>query len=105
MTDEIGTKWIDRNGLKPQLGERSRRLGETKSAVYFFKSRGAAEVAARGWFGHAFPASSRLYCLTIDLPENTPCFGDPNFGEVETLVVDEIPRSSVKYVDTIRNRV
>lgn len=96
VTDEQGLLGIGKDGLRPALGPRSRRLGERKEAIYFFRKREFVSDAVCGWMGDVFPSSSKLYCLEVELPEGFPFSTDPNFGEVEAIVEVPIPASRVK---------
>lgn len=96
VTDKNGLTGITQQGFKPSIGPRSRRLGEKKEAIYFFRKREFVDDAVCGWMGDVFPPSSQLYCLEIELPEHIPFSSDPNFGEVEAIVEVAIPPTSVK---------
>ena len=46
---------IMREGLLPRRGSRSRRLGESREAVYLFKGREAAADGLANWLGDELP--------------------------------------------------
>lgn len=96
VTDESGIGQIVQEGLKPQIGPRSVRLGERKAAIYFFKNREFVDDAVSGWLGDAFEPGTKLFCLNVELPDDFPHIADPNFGEVEAIIEVGIPSSRIK---------
>lgn len=61
---------IRKNGLIPQLGERSIEFGEEVPAVFCFKTMIAVEDAITNWFGECFDEEIPLMVLELELPDN-----------------------------------
>lgn len=67
---------IKKEGLKPSIGERSKKIGEDKPRTYLFKHRDAAEDAVTNWMGDEHPEDEKLSLLKVkvhkDHVQHTP---------------------------------
>lgn len=60
------------NGLVPQIGKRSKEIGEVQARIYLFSKFEEMENALMNWLGEAFEESEELGILQIDLPNDFP---------------------------------
>jgi hypothetical protein len=91
VTSEQALPSIRQSGLLPKIGPRSKRLKESSPAIYFFRTKEMAFDAVCGWLGDIYPSKTKLVCLTVALPVETPLTSDPNFGEVEAVCKTPVP--------------
>lgn len=59
---------IKYKGLIPKIGERSQLIGETKPAIYLFKTKSDAEYAITNWLGEYFDENETLVILELNIP-------------------------------------
>lgn len=78
---------ISKNGLVPQIGPRSRSLGESKLITYFFPDRDAAEQAVMNWLGEEFEEDEPLTLLEVLVEPQGVVKADPNLYELEVGVI------------------
>lgn len=94
-------KSILKNGLVPQIGERSLEAKENKKAVYLFSSLVDAENALMNWLGDwytdTYGEDIPLALLEIDLDLTFPLKN----GDVEYEVISEITIPS-KHISFMR---
>ena len=57
-----------REGLLPRRGSRSRRLGDSREAVYLFKGREAAADGLANWLGDELREDEPVALIVVDLP-------------------------------------
>lgn len=67
------------NGLIPQIGELSSKLGETKKRIYLFSSISDMNNALMNWLGIEYGDDIELSSLIISLPDDFEIID----GEVE----------------------
>ena len=72
VTRESDLDAILANGLKPQIGPRSKLGGETSSRVYFFVDMDAVENALMNWLGDCFEEHVALVILDVNLDGLNP---------------------------------
>ena len=84
---------IFREGLHPRRGPRCRRLGESRKAVYLFKSREAAADGLANWLGDELPEEEPVALVLVDLPAGILTL-DTTAG-YELVVAERIPPGSL----------
>lgn len=67
VTSSKNATKILKSSLDPQIGPRSKKLGEAERRVYFFKSFNGARDAVSNWLGDEFDDDEDLRCLEVDL--------------------------------------
>jgi hypothetical protein len=72
-------KSIQKDGLVPKIGPRSRELGEPFPAVYLFPDLDTAEYALMHWLGNHFSEDARLALIAADVPEDVPAIYGAGF--------------------------
>jgi hypothetical protein len=80
-------------GLHPRRGPRSRRLGESRKAVYLFKSHEAAADGLANWLGDELPEEEPVALVLVDLPAGILTL-DTTAG-YELVVAERIPPGSL----------
>ena len=70
-TPEAWTK-IQKEGLVPQIGERSMEIGEPLPAVFLFESEEAMNDALGSWLGAEFEDDEPLVALEVKPPAGMP---------------------------------
>jgi hypothetical protein len=68
VTTKEAYELIKVEGLKPQIGRRSRQANETKPAIYLFADLITCEEAIMNWLGDCFNDDAELLILQVDLP-------------------------------------
>lgn len=71
-TTEDNMESITKKGLIPQIGERAKKLGETKKRIYLFPSYEDCETALESWLGEEFDEDKIVVTLRVTLPANFP---------------------------------
>ena len=61
---------IIRNGLVPNIGDRSKKLGETESRIYFFGSLDDVNDALMNWLLDEFSEDTKLVLLQVKIPND-----------------------------------
>lgn len=84
---------ILKDGLRPQVGERSEAMGENVAAVYLFTSEEAMDDALMNWLGDAFGEEDELVVLEVELEDG---FQISAGFEVEAIVTQAIPPQRLK---------
>lgn len=64
---------IQKNGIIPQIGERSQMIQEPIPQVYLFHSRDDLATALGNWLGELYNDSEMLTIFTIEINLNDPC--------------------------------
>lgn len=77
---------ILRNGIIPQIGERSSDCKEQFPYVFLFPSEEDKNTALSSWLGLCFDENEELVSLKLDLPDEFPI----KAGDVEFEVLSEI---------------
>ncbi len=94
---------IQKNGLQPNIGDRSVKL-EDKAGIYLFNSLDDAENALSNWLGDEFDEDEQLSLLQI-----TSNNIKPNRSHYETVVDTNIPASDItvltKDIDTFNFKI
>lgn len=78
---------IMKHGLIPQIGERSKMLGE-EEAVFLFPSREDMNGALGSWLGGCFNEEDVLVSLEIRLPDDFPI-------EDSTVAYEKISKTAI----------
>ena len=86
LTRNVGR--VLQDGLVPRIGPRSRRLKESRPAIYLFPTIEDAENAFSNWLGDEFSENTRLALLKVTIPHTMEVFSDVPF---ECHVYDPIP--------------
>jgi hypothetical protein len=83
---------IMREGLIPQIGDRS-RLMEQEDGIYLFPTYEDAENALMNWLGYEFPEGDKLALLEVNWPL-------PEYSTVdyEFVVKEQIPPDRIKVI-------
>ena len=68
VTPTKNVEAIQKEGLIPKIGERSRSVGEKQKGVYLFKSANDVDDALAGWLGEEFPEDEPLSILKVKVP-------------------------------------
>lgn len=84
---------IQRDGLKPIIGARARKLGEGKAAIYLFASICDAEDALMNWLGQEFSEDACLALLAVKVPETVDLIPGAGF---ERVIAEAIPPQNIK---------
>jgi hypothetical protein len=95
VTPERNLVSILKHGLMPQIGPRSRELGETSAALYAFPSRQHCEDAMTGWLGDAL-GDDPVVILALQ-PDGMPSLSSAGF---EVLFTKSIPPSAITSITT-----
>jgi hypothetical protein len=82
-----------REGLHPRRGPRSRRLGESRKAVYLFRSREAAAGGLANWLGDELPEEEPVALVLVNLPAGILTL-DTTAG-YELVIAERIPPGSL----------
>lgn len=77
---------IMKNGLIPQVGERSAKLGESPG-VFLFPSYEDCETALYQWFGDEFDENDKLITLKITLPDDFPLEDSVEYEKISRQVI------------------
>lgn len=93
VTPPANIPGILRDGLLPQIGERSAIAGEAVPAIFCFAGLDETENALMNWLGDYFDEEEPLSLLRIDLPPDA-VFGKG--AEYEVLVLSRIPAAAVE---------
>ena len=92
---------IRKNGLLPQIGERSEELGETEKAIYLFPSKEDMDNALMNWLGEwyneEYGEDCDLAILEVRLPEEISVM-DEGVG-YEVVCKEKIPAECIRYFD------
>lgn len=92
---------IRKNGLLPQVGERSEELGETEEAIYLFPSKEDMDNALMNWLGEWYNEKYREDCdlaiLEVRLPKEISVI-DEEVG-YEVVYKEKIPAECIRYFD------
>ncbi len=89
VTPTCNVPRIMREGLLPRRGPRSRRLGESREAVYLFKGREAAADGLANWLGDELPEDEPVALIMVDLPSGARIVDTT--ADYELIVADHIP--------------
>ena len=98
VTTPEGLEGIKQRGLVPQVGDRSRALGEENPGVYLFPSRDDRDNALGNWLGDEFEDHDTLHSLEVDLPHDWPLDSSVDYERVSR---QPIPFSHVKSVEDV----
>ena len=93
VTRLANLKKIMTSGLTPKIGRRSKSLGESTPAIYFFPDLDALEYAAMNWLGDEFSETTKLVALKVEIPQNIEIFSDV---EYECHVYEPISPSDIR---------
>ena len=87
-------------GLQPRLGARSKELGESDKAVFFYKSKKDCKEGLSGWFGGCFFGDdiANLVVLEVKLGKNTLSVKEQ---DGEFCVLELIDETAIKKVWTV----
>lgn len=98
LTEEANLTAILKEGLKPQLGPRSKSLGENRDAVYLFSNLEDLETALESPWGEiAWNEEDDLAILEVIVPESARLGADDDAG-FEVSCLDHIPAENIKLV-------
>lgn len=98
LTDETNLVSIMREGLKPQLGPRSKLFGETTEAIYMFPSLDDVDDALGcPWAEEAWDDDVSLAVIEVSVPEGSR-LGLENDADFEVTCLDHIPADCIKLV-------
>lgn len=86
---------IQRQGLIPQIGPRSRKLGEPRPAIYFFPTLAGAEDALMNWLGDEFDEAQPIALLRVNIPADVEIQCDQTYGD-EVHVFAPIPAQNIE---------
>jgi len=92
VTKTSNVKSIMKNGLKPRVGKRSKKLNE-KPSVFLFKTKDHVEDAMMNWLGDELgdhPAT----LLKVKVPKHIPVHTSPSSFEHQ--VFDHIPPKHIE---------
>lgn len=78
---------IRKKGLIPQIGFRSKQIGETSPAVYLFPDIIAMEEAVMNWLGDCFEEEA-LVCWEVMIPDEFPIEdGEAGYEKISRTVI------------------
>ena len=97
VTPTCNVPRIMREGLLPRRGSRSRRLGESREAVYLFKGREAAADGLANWLGDKLPEDEPVALIVVDLPAGARILDTT--ADYETVVADHIPPENLTVME------
>lgn len=87
---------IQRDGLIPSIGPRSKECGETQPAIYLFGRLEDVENALMNWMGEIFPDTDRVAVLAVPSDQISPT---PS-ASYEVVVPHAIPASMIRVLMT-----
>lgn len=90
---------IKKEGLQPQIGQRSQKIGEVFPAIYLFTTRDDMEDAIYNWLGEELE-NEEIYSLKIDLPKGFP-LDEGVQGDWEVRSYQKIPMEYVQAIEAI----
>jgi hypothetical protein len=93
VTPARNLRAIQRDGLMPKRGARSKKLGEPVPAIYLFPSLEAVEDALSGWLGGEFDEDARLALLAVTVP---PGAETRTTADYERIVTAPIPPENIR---------
>jgi hypothetical protein len=93
VTPKRNLKSIKSNGLTPQIGDNSTRLGETEEAIHVFYNLDDLEDALSNW--DLFDEDEELVCLKITVPKNE-VKDDPAYPNSVGLIKTVVPPQNIK---------
>jgi hypothetical protein len=76
-------------GLQPRRGPRSRKLGESRKAVYLFKEREDAASSLANWLGDELQDDEPVALIMVNLPAGARILDTT--ADYELVVADPIP--------------
>jgi hypothetical protein len=88
---------IMREGLHPRRGSRSRRLGESREAVYLFKGREDAADGLANWLGDELPEDEPVALIMVNLPAGARILDTT--ADYELVVADRIPPENLTVME------
>ena len=97
VTPTCNVPRIMREGLLPRRGSRSRRLGESREAVYLFKEREAAADGLANWLGDELPEDEPVALIVVDLPAGARILDTT--ADYELIVADRIPPENLTVME------
>lgn len=96
VTPLANVEAIMSEGLKPMVGDRSKKLNEPEG-IFLFKEQDAAEDAVGGWLGNEFGDEVTLALLQIDLPPDIDT--KETSAGFEVVVNEVIPPYCIDVID------
>lgn len=97
VTKKENLELILKNGLIPQVGERSLDCGENEPLVYLFPTKEDMNFALGGWLGDCFDEDEELVSLELTLPDTFPIYeGDVEYEAISKVIIPS------KYITDIR---
>ena len=99
VTTKKALSKIKKEGLQPQIGKRSKKIGEVFPAIYLFTTRDDMEDAICNWLGEELEGD-KTYALKIDIPKGFP-LDEGVQGEWEVRSYQMIPMEYVQAVEAI----
>ena len=97
VTPTCNVPRIMREGLLPRRGPRSRRLGESREAVYLFKEREAAADGLANWLGDELPEDEPVVLIMVDLPAGARILDTT--ADYELILADHIPPENLTVME------
>lgn len=82
---------IERNGIRPAIGERSFLAGESVKSIYLFNSIHDCENALMNWLGDAFDENDDIVVLEVELDIKPS-------DSFETITLSKISQCSIKNI-------
>lgn len=101
VTPSVNIDSILRNGLIPQIGDRSKAAAEKKPAIYFFCSKEDMEQALWNWLGEEFE-DVEITVLIVCLPNKYLDALTPK--EFEVRCEKSIPAQYIQFLDRWENQ-
>ena len=99
VTTKSAWEKIRQEGLIPQVGKRSQKLGELIPAIFLFTSETAMQDEICNWLGDEFEEDEPLVALQIHLPPNLKSYIDSSC-EYEAKCLEPIPPKYIKMFKT-----
>ena len=99
VTPTRNLRSIMKNGLRPQIGDRSSQLDGEVEGIFLFPSLNDVEAAASSWLGDEFDEDEELSLLAVDITglENNIVQG----ADYETIVNTTISPDRIKVDDSL----
>lgn len=99
VTPTRNLRSIMKNGLRPQIGDRSSQLDGEVEGIFLFPSLGDVEAAVSSWLGDEFDEDEELSLLAVDITglENNIVQG----ADYETIVNTTISPDRIKVDDSL----
>lgn len=97
VTPTKNLRKVKKNGLVPNIGDRSASIGEGTPMIYLFGSKDDAEDAVINWLGDEFDEDESLSLLAVTLPPGVEAIKQA----FEYVVTEGIPSECLKNLGEI----